>query len=158
MRQAYDSERFTFQMNLRTRFTEADLQGMIHHAEYVKYLEIARIEYWRQLGIGYRQFLAMGLQFVVAEVKCAYLKPVYFDDVITIKARVARLTRTSVTFEYLIVDNSGETVMVASTLLVCVRNGRGKPYPMPADHLNKLKAFEKPGTIEWKAGKAAASD
>jgi len=153
MRQQIDFELFTFTMTLRARFTEADLQGMIHHSEYVKYFEIARIEYWRQLGIGYREFLAMGLQFVVSEVKCNYLKPVYFDDIITIKARVSRLTRTSATFDYLICDDGGEPVITGSTLLVCVRTGEGKPYPMPADYLTKLMAFERPDTIEWKAGK-----
>jgi acyl-CoA thioester hydrolase len=154
MRHQIDTKSYSFQMNLRARFTEADLQGMIHHSEYIKYFEIARIEYWRQLGIGYREFLAMGLQFVVSEVKCNYLKPVYFDDIITINARVSRLTRTSATFDYLIYDKRGEPVITGSTLLVCVRTGEGKPYPMPADFLTKLMAFEKPGTIEWKAGKA----
>ncbi len=153
MRQQIDSESYTFQMTLRARFTEADLQGMIHHSEYVKYFEIARIEYWRQLGIGYREFLDNGLQFVVSEVRCNYLKSIYFDEIFTLKARVSRLTRTSVAFDYLIYNDSGEPAAIASTLLVCVRTGEGKPYPMPADYLNKLLAFEKPGSIEWKAGK-----
>lgn len=153
MRQKIDSQSFTFQISLRARFTEADLQGMVHHSEFVKYLEIARIEYWRQLGIGYREFMAMGLQFVVSEVKCNYLKSIYFDEILTIQARVSRITRTSVTFDYLILNSSDEPAVTASTLLVCVRTGEGKPYPMPADYLEKLKAFEKPGSIEWKAGK-----
>lgn len=153
MRQKIDSTPFTFKTSLRARFTEADLQGMIHHSEFVKYLEIARIEYWRQLGIGYKEFMDNGLQFVVSEVKCNYLKSIYFDEIITIKARVCRITRTSIAFDYLIINDSGEPAVTASTLLVCVRNGEAKPYPMPVDYIEKLKSFEKPSSIEWKAGK-----
>jgi acyl-CoA thioester hydrolase len=153
MRQKIDSRPFTFQTLLRARFTEADLQGMIHHSEFVKYLEIARIEYWRQLGIGYREFMEMGLQFVVSKVECSYLKSIYFDEMVAIKARVCRISRTSITFDYIILNESNEPAVTASTLLVCVRHGGAKPYPMPADYMEKLIAFEKPGTIELKTGK-----
>lgn len=156
MRQKIDSSAFTFQASIRARFTEADLQGMVHHSEFVKYLEIARIEYWRQLGIGYREFMEGGLQFVVSEVKCNYLKSIYFDEIITIKARVCRITRTSIAFDYLITNDSGEPAVSASTLLVCVRNGENRPYPMPLDYLKKLMTFEKPGSVEWKAGKTSS--
>jgi acyl-CoA thioester hydrolase len=156
MRQKIDSQPFTFQTSLRARFTEADLQGMIHHSEFVKYLEIARIEYWRQLGIGYREFMEMGLQFVVSKVECSYLKSIYFDEMVTIKARVCRISRTSVTFEYIIFSELNEPAVTASTLLVCVRNGEAKPHPMPAEYLEKLVAFEKPDTIELKTGKFLA--
>jgi YbgC/YbaW family acyl-CoA thioester hydrolase len=90
---------------------------------------------------------------VVSRVECNYLKSVYFDEVITIKARVCRITRTSITFDYLILNDSIEPAVTASILLVCVRAGEGKPYQMPPEYLEKLTAFEKPGSIEWKAGK-----
>lgn len=153
MHQKIDTTLFTFHISLRARFTEADLQGMVHHSEFVKYLEIARIEYWRQLGIGYKEFMDNGLQFVISEVKCSYLKSIYFDELFTIYARVYRITRTSIAFDYLILNYSDEPAVTASTLLVCVRNGKAKPYPMPADYLDKLMTFEKSGSIEWKAGK-----
>jgi acyl-CoA thioester hydrolase len=148
---------FTFKTGFRTRFYEVDLQGVVHHAEIVRYLEIGRVEYWRSLGIGYQDFLESGLQYVVAGVDCSYLKPLYFDTEITVMVRVSRLFRTSTTYEYLILDNNNDCAVYASTVLVCLKAGGTRPHPLPEAYLNKIIDFEKDGSIEHKAFKFPAS-
>jgi acyl-CoA thioester hydrolase len=148
-----DESLFSFETSWRTRFTEVDLQGIVHHSETINYFEIARIEYWRQLGIGYRHFRETGHEFVVAHVECDYLKPLRFDRIIKTKVRACRLSRTSVTFEYLIYGEDNQLAMHGTTLLVCVRTGENKPVPLPAEYMDKIINAEKPGSIEIKTGK-----
>ena len=152
MRLALNKELFTFQTSWKTRFYEVDLQGVVHHAEIIKYLEIGRVEYWRHLGIGYRDFLDSGLQYVVLRVECDYLKPLYFDKVINVRVRVSRLTRTSVTYEYLIFDDNDECAIHALTVLVCIKTGKGKPYQLPKEYIKKILDYEIDGSVENKTG------
>ena len=152
MRPAVNRDLFTFQTQWKTRFYEVDLQGVVHHAEIVRYLEVGRVEYWRQLGIGYQDFLDSGLQYVVAGVNCNYIKPLYFDKLITVMVRVSRISRTSITYEYLIYGEDGECAILASTVLVCLKTGGTKPHPLPKEYLDKILAYEKDDSVENKAG------
>jgi acyl-CoA thioester hydrolase len=149
-----DEALYSFETSWRTRFTEVDIQGIVHHAEIIRYFEIARIEYWRHLGIGYKEFRKIGYEFVVANVECDYIKPLRFDFIIKAKVRACRISRTSITFEYLIIIEDNELAVHGTTMLVCVKTGENRPTPMPEAYLKKVIDFEKPGSIENKAGKA----
>jgi acyl-CoA thioester hydrolase len=142
MRPAYDEKKFTFQTGWRTRFYEADLQGVIHHAEIIKYLEIGRVEYWRKLGIGYQDFLDSGYQYVVAKVECGYLKPLHFDENITIKVRVSQKSRTSLTYEYLIFGPAGDCAIHATTVLVCLKSDTRRPHALPDEYILRIENYE----------------
>jgi len=159
MRPVINKDLFTFKISWSARFCEIDMQGVVHHSEVIKYLEIGRVEYWRQLGIGYQDFLDSGLQYVVARVECNYLKPLFFDTMITVMVRVSRISRTSVTYEYLIYDDKhvvswrNECAVHAVTVLVCLKTGETKPYPLPEAYLKKILNYEVKDSVENKAGK-----
>ena len=150
MRLKIDRDLFTFSTGWRTRFSEVDLQGVVHHSEIIKYLEIGRVEYWRKLGIGYQDFLDSGLQYVVAKVECHYLKPLYFDKNIIMMVRVSHFSRTSNTYEYLILDEQDEPAVFGSTVLVCLKTGGDRPHPLPQEYLQTVLDFEKAGSVEHK--------
>jgi acyl-CoA thioester hydrolase len=150
MRPKIDKALFNFSTTWKVRFYEVDLQGVVHHAEMIRYFEIGRVEYWRKLGIGYQDFLDSGYQYVAARVECDYLKPLKFDMDITMMVRISKFSRTSSTYEYLILDDKGEPAVFGTTVLVCLQTGGVRPYPIPADYLQKVLDFEKPGTVEHK--------
>jgi len=153
MRPKIDKDLFTFSNQWRVRFYEADIQGIVHHAEMIRYFEIGRVEYWRHLGIGYQEFRKSGYEYVVARVECDYLKPLQFDMVITMMVRIAKFTRTSSTYEYLILDDQGQPAVFGSTMLVCVRTGGSRPHPIPDEYFKRILAYEKPGSVEYKPPK-----
>ena len=153
MQPKVNKELFKFKIQWRTRFCEVDLQGVIHHSEIVKYLEIGRVEYWRQLGIGYQDFLNSGLEYVVARVECNYLKPLFFDTMITVMVRVSKISRTSITYEYLIYDDNNECAVHALTLLVCLKSDVNKPHPLPKSYLERILDYEIEGSVENKVKK-----
>jgi len=155
MRPKINRDLFTFQTSWRVRFYEVDLQGVVHHSQIVKYLEIGRVEYWRQLGIGYQDFLDSGYQYVVAKVECDYLKPLTFDMIITLMVRVAKFSRTSITYEYLIYDDNSDCAIFARTVLVCLREGGNRPQPLPKDYLQQILDFEVDSSVEHKEAKLA---
>jgi acyl-CoA thioester hydrolase len=119
----------SFDIPVRVRYAECDSFGLLHHARYFEYFEMARTELLRSRGIRYRDLEAQGVFFVVTRIECRYRAPVRYDDLVTIRTRVVRKTRTRVDHTYeMHVD--GRLVTEAASTLACV--GRdGRPALMP---------------------------
>jgi acyl-CoA thioester hydrolase len=119
------------EVQIRVRYAECDAFGYLHHAKYWEYFEHARTELLRANGVRYRDLEASGVFFVVYKCSCTYRRPVRYDDVVTVRTRVGRMSRTRIDHAYEIVRD-GEVVCVAETTLACV--GRdGRPIIMPDD-------------------------
>jgi len=116
-------------VDFRVRYAETDAMGYLHHAKYWEYFEDARTELLKKNGFRYRNLEAEGVFFVVYKAACLYLKPIRYDDLVTVTVTVERVTRTRVDHGY-IVTRDGETMCEATSTLACV--GRdGRPQLMP---------------------------
>jgi acyl-CoA thioester hydrolase len=75
--------------------------GIVHHANYLVWMEVARVEYCRTAGFRYRDLERdHGILLVVTEANCRYLSPARYDDEIEITTSIAKATRRTLTFEY----------------------------------------------------------
>jgi len=75
---------------IRVRYCETDAMGFLHHSNYLNYFEIGRTELFRDQGGDYRAMEESGLFFVVVKVTVNYRLPARYDDVLTLKTRIAR--------------------------------------------------------------------
>lgn len=128
-----------FHTSWRVRFDEVDLQGVVHHTRIVTYLEIARVEYWRALGISYRKMREEGFEFIINNISVQYLSPLTFDEIIDVYVGVKKVQRASFVLEYEIFGQSGQKAIYAETGLLCSRVGTGKPCGLPQEYLERLK-------------------
>ena len=109
--------------DLRVRFVETDLMGIVHHAAYLTYVEAARVEYLRRRGADYRALVSQGVHMPVVEAHLRYRKTARFDDEIVVEVRLGSLTRVTVRFDYRVFrsDSGVESVLAEGhTLLACV--------------------------------------
>lgn len=74
-----------YAMDIRVRYQETDAQGRLHHANYINYFEVGRVEMLRAAGISYRELEASGVMLVVVEVGCQYFSAAHYDDVLNVK-------------------------------------------------------------------------
>src|SRR5216110_3475994 len=88
---------FKFSARTRVGFSDTDAQGVVYYGRYNPYFDLARVEYHRMLGL-----LHAGVDgdFVMRANDVEYFAPARFDDELEIFARVSRIGRTSVTFEF----------------------------------------------------------
>jgi len=128
-----------FKTSWRVRFDEVDLQGVVHHSQIVTYLEIARLEYWRSLGISYRQMREDGHEFIVYRLNVEYIKPLLFDEIITVAVGVKSLARASFVLGYEIFKEDGALAVTADIELVCARNNIPKPVALPTEYRERLR-------------------
>jgi acyl-CoA thioester hydrolase len=127
-----------YKTSWRVRFDEVDMQGVVHHPQIVTYLEIARIEFWRSLGISYKQMREDGHEFIIHRLNVEYIKPLVFDEIITVAVCVKSLARASFVLAYEIFKENGALAVIADIELVCASNGIAKPVALPVEYREKL--------------------
>jgi acyl-CoA thioester hydrolase len=116
---AVDPQKSTTVSQLRVRFCETDLMGIVHHATYLVYFEAGRVEWLRRRGITYADWTARGVQVPVVDAQVQYRAPSRFDDVLSIETTLARLRTVSLDYTYRILR--GETLIAeGSTRLACI--------------------------------------
>ena len=84
----------------RAQYHETDQMGIIHHSNYVKWMEEARIGYMDQMGFTYKKVEEMGVISPVVEISVTYQKQVFFDDDIQIRVSIRKYNGISLEFNY----------------------------------------------------------
>lgn len=116
----------------RVIYGDTDNMGMAYHANYFRWFEIGRSEYFRSLGLSYKDIENRGLQLPVSEAFCKFITPARYDDLLIIETILDRSVRGGVRFEYRLTDETGGKLMARGyTKHACV-NPEGKVIRPPA--------------------------
>jgi len=135
---------FKFSAFTRVGFSDTDAQGIVYYGRYLPYFDTARVEYLRHLGL---LKLETGIddphEFVMRASSVEYFAPARFDDLIEIFVRMARIGRTSATFECAAHRAEDDQLMVtAEQTLVLVDLDERKAAPIPGAYRQCIRAFE----------------
>jgi acyl-CoA thioester hydrolase len=132
--------RFKFSARTRVGFSDTDAQGIVYYGRYNPYFDLARVEYLRSIGQLHRE--AEG-DFVMRANDVEYFAPAKFDDELEIYARVSRIGRTSITFQFAAYKMPEDTLLVtAHQTLVYVDLVERKALLVPADYRAKVVELE----------------
>jgi len=123
-----------FRFPVRVYWEDTDAGGVVYYASYLRFLERARSEWLRELGIDQARLLSeQRLQFVVVEANIRYHRPARFDDVLVVTAALAELRGASVLFEQEIRREQADELLVSATVrAACLAAGSLKPRPLPS--------------------------
>ncbi len=125
----------TFTFPVRVYWEDTDAGGVVYYANYLRFLERARSEWLRTLGIDQAALLRdERLQFVVVEANIRYHRPALFDDALVVSVRIEELRGASVVFGQEIRRGSaeGELLISASIRAACLAADGLRPRPLPA--------------------------
>jgi acyl-CoA thioester hydrolase len=130
---------FKFSAMTRVWFSDTDAQGIVYYGRYMPYFDHARTEYHRHLG---RDELE-GRDFVMRAMNVEYHAPARFDDPIETFVRVARIGRTSTTYELAAHRIEGDELMVTATqTLVLVDLAERRACEIPTEYRELIRSFE----------------
>ncbi len=100
----------------RVDYSETDQQGVVYHARYLVWLDVARTEHLRRTALAYRDLEALGFRMMVSELTIRYRQSARYDDPVRVRTWVRELTSRRVTFGYAVEhDDSGALFATAST-------------------------------------------
>ncbi|WP_055436492.1 acyl-CoA thioesterase [Lacinutrix algicola] len=126
-------------IDIRVRYAETDQMGVVHHGNYALYLEIARIEWLRKLGVSYKKMEESGVGLPVASLSVKYKKSIKYDDVITVKTMLKKEPTVKAEFDFEITNNLGEILSTANVVLVFVDLKTNRPTRPPKYFLEALE-------------------
>ncbi|MEI6043836.1 MAG: thioesterase family protein [Chloroflexota bacterium] len=106
---------FIAEARFRVRYAETDAMGITHHSSYIVWLELARSEYCRAVGMPYPEISRQGIEFLVAELAIKYLSPSFFDDEIVVRTWVEKVGRASCRFGYQVYDETTDKLSLRAT-------------------------------------------
>jgi len=125
-------------ISFRIRYSETDQMGVVYHGNYAQYLELARVEWLRSLGISYKTMEEGGIMLPVISLSINYIKPALYDDLITVKVILKKKPAVRIEFDYEITNEAGDLLATANTVLVFMDMKRKRPTKCPQFLLDKL--------------------
>jgi len=122
-----------FSWPVRVYYEDTDAGGIVYNANYLKFLERARTEWLRQLGVEQDHLLQLDVAFVVRHIDIEFRNAARFNQLLTVSCRVAQLKRASMVFTQEIVDEQNRIIVSAEVTIACVRVSVMKPIAIPED-------------------------
>ena len=132
-----------FDYTLRTRYAETDQMGVVYYGNYPQYLELGRVEWLRAIGLTYKEMEAAGIMMPVVSLQIQYKKPALYDELITIRTKLKDLPSTKIEFDYEILNEKGELLSTANTILVFVDAKTFRPVRCPEKVLDLIRGARK---------------
>ncbi|MBN1521656.1 MAG: YbgC/FadM family acyl-CoA thioesterase [Candidatus Aureabacteria bacterium] len=133
----------THHITVKVYYEDTDCGGVVYYANYLRYLERARTEYFESTGLSLKAMKARGIQFVVRHVDIEYLRPGHYGDVLRIDTDVEKIEKIRILFRNTIMQGrSGDVLARAKTSLVCIDESF-RPVRIPAEIQKKILSHGK---------------
>ena len=116
---------------VRVIYADTDAMGVVYHTNYIKWFELGRYEFMRQLGVPYTELGKLGLNLPLIKVSCDYLKFSTYDQLLIIETRFDYIKRASIRFNSRIWDENKENVLVEGYTIHACTNNEGKIRRIP---------------------------
>ncbi|MCC8167712.1 MAG: acyl-CoA thioesterase [Clostridiales bacterium] len=114
----------------RAKYYETDQMGIIHHSNYVRWMEEARMDLMDQMGLSYRQMEQMEIISPVLSIEVNYISMVHFDDVVVIETKLAKYNGIKMEIEYRMTDKQTGELRTTAKSSHCFLNRAGKPISL----------------------------
>jgi acyl-CoA thioester hydrolase len=132
---------FQSETSVRVRYGETDRMGYVYYGNYATFFEVGRVETIRALGLSYRELEDSGIMLPVADMSVKYLRPAFYDDLLTIKTIIPEMPGTRLKFLYEILNEQDVLLTKGETTLVFVSAETMKPRPAPENFLHKIRPY-----------------
>ena len=121
----------------RVNYSETDQMGVVYHARYLVWLDVARCEHLRATGLSYRELEEAGFRLAVSEATLRYRQPARYDDPLRVRCWVREALPRRVTFGYAVAHAEGRLLATASVALLCL-DAEFRLSRLPGDLLGRL--------------------
>ncbi len=126
------------QYEVRVYYEDTDAGGIVYYANYLKFMERARTEWLRDLGIEQDVLLADNLGFVVRRVEMDNHRPARFNQLLNIESQITKLNRASLIFEQTIYNHNNELLVSAVVYVACVDLSQMRAVAIPKNIKEEL--------------------
>ncbi|WP_424980561.1 tol-pal system-associated acyl-CoA thioesterase [Leisingera sp. S232] len=119
------------QFPVRVYYEDTDMGGIVYHANYLRFIERARSDWVRGIGVDQNAMREEGLIYVVRRIEADYLAPAKFDEELLVTTSMHNVTPARMVLDQQ-VTRGGQPLFRAQVTIVCITTG-GKPARLPAE-------------------------
>ena len=126
----------------RVRYGETDRMGYLYYGRYAEYFEVGRVETIRSLGLSYKELEdTYGIWLPVVSLEMRFVRPAYYDDLLTVRTEIRKLPDTYITFNCEVFNESRKLVN-AGVVRLCFFEAASKTVvPAPEHLMEKLRPY-----------------
>jgi len=130
---------FTASTQIRVHYALTDQMGIVYHGHYAQFFEIGRAEAIRQLGFTYKELEAMGVIMPVVDLHVRFLRPVKYDELITVRVTLKELpVHHKIVFHSEVLNEKMELCTLGEVTLYFMEAATMKRCAMPAPMVERL--------------------
>lgn len=120
----------THRFTCRVYYEDTDLAGIVYYANYLKFIERARSEWVRGLGVDQVAMKVDGIVFAVRRVEADYIAPAHYDDELVVDTSVDKLTGARLVVRQVV--RRADQVLFDALVTIVAIGAAGKPARLPA--------------------------
>ncbi len=128
--------------DIRIRYADTDKMGVVYNGNYFTFFEIGRTELMRSFGLPYVEVEKNGFLLPLVEAKARYINPAYYDDILSVNAKLALERKPTLKFEYNIF-RSDTTIAKGHTEHIFMKADTMKPVKPPAMFMEIIANYVK---------------
>jgi acyl-CoA thioester hydrolase len=136
-----DNHKASNETRLRVRYAETDQMGVVYHSNHLIWFEVGRVELMRQMGFSYRDMEREDGRFIaVAEAKCRYRAPVYYDEEVIVRTQLRSVRESVIVFNYELLRADNGALLAEGETTHIVTDGNMKVAALPEKYLSTFRA------------------
>lgn len=108
-------------------YYETDQMGIVHHSNYIRWFEEARLDALNQLGLSYKKMEEGGLLIPVLSAECQYRQAVKYDETVNIYLNITDFKGVKFSFAYTVKDKTNQIIKATGTSSHCFTDSQLKP-------------------------------
>jgi len=129
-------------IQIRVCYGDTDKMGVVYYGTYPRFYEIARTEFLRHHGITYKEIEEAGIVWPVRNLQITYMKPAFYDDLLTVRTIVEDLPAVRFRIKTEIYNAAGELLNHGEVTLISTNPATGKAVKAPQWLLEKFRFME----------------
>lgn len=125
----------------RVSYYETDQMGIVHHSNYIRWFEDARVDFLEKVGFSYKKMEDMGVMIIVLGTSCEYKNPARFGDWIVVIPKITEFNGFKMTVSYRVVNKEDGSLLAVGETKHCFTNLSLKPVRTKKDYPEIYKIF-----------------
>jgi len=128
-------------LDIRIYYEDTDCGGVVYYANYLKYFERARTDFFREKGIEIASLSQEGTLFVVSKAEISYRHPAGYNDIISVETRLSELKGASFNLDYTVRRKGDGRLLATGKTLMAAVDGERKPLKIAGDLRDRLNSI-----------------
>ena len=122
----------------KVRYYETDQMGFVHHSNYLKYFEKARIDWLDSIGLSYSEIEKSGIILPVVNANIRFIYPAFFGDTLEVKLTINSAPTVKIDFNYIVFNQDEKIIAKGETRIAFLNSTSRKPIRCPREISEKI--------------------